>query len=225
MDAVKGAVQAAKMKEDVETRDLQQEDEHPIDLLNQCTTEMTNEFAHCEPQLTEAQFLKVTSNDFRSWTDFHITTGNERGSQEHSAVLRCMYTVRDRMQEAQAKNAVEDYNWYSTQSAQGADAGRSDVSAAPGLGGDRDQEELNANDEIRLEPASDTVDASDTRRERGRSKRRQVNELVTIQALNRLTETGDITMFKQFKASGKHAAPQDFPTRAQICKHRKRQKT
>ena len=80
MDAVKGAVQAAKMKEDVEKRDLRQEGEHPIDLLNQCTTGMTNEFAHCEPQLTEAQFVKVTSNDFRSWTDFHITTGIERGS-------------------------------------------------------------------------------------------------------------------------------------------------
>ena len=47
MDAVKGAVKGAKSKADVETRDLRQESEHSIELLNRCTTEMTNEFAHC----------------------------------------------------------------------------------------------------------------------------------------------------------------------------------
>ena len=50
MDAVKGSVKAAKMKEKVDTRDLIEESEHSIDLLNRCTTEMTNEFAHCEPR-------------------------------------------------------------------------------------------------------------------------------------------------------------------------------
>ena len=199
MDAVTGSVKAAKMKEKVDTRDLREESEHSIDLLNQCTTEMTNEFAHCKPQLTETQYLKVTGNDFRSWADFHNTTGIERGSQAHTAVISCMYEVHDKLQAAQRMSKVEDYDWYSSQTVE--ELSKSAV--VPPEGVVRRSSRNRANSEVKggrhTDQAGEVEHIPSTQGDTSRTKRRKVSELVSIHTLNQLTESGDISMFRQIE--------------------------